>query len=123
MKKFAIVFGCFAGTLLSSTFLPGQSVAQPPGKVAPAKVIAAPPTDREIAEAKAKGLVWTNPTTKVYHKGGDFYGKTTSGKFMTEADAIKQYYRPSPDAMKETAKQAGAAPPAAKAVTISSKKK
>lgn len=51
------------------------------------------PTSQEIADAKAKGLVWVNTSTKVYHKDGQFYGTTKHGKFMTEADAQKAGYR------------------------------
>jgi hypothetical protein len=49
-------------------------------------------TDAQIADAKAKGLVWVNLNTKVYHKDDAKYGKTKHGQFMTEADAIKAGY-------------------------------
>lgn len=48
-----------------------------------------PPSDKDIADAKAKGLVWVNTSTKVYHQDGEFYGKTKRGQFMTEAEAQK----------------------------------
>jgi hypothetical protein len=50
------------------------------------------PTDQEIADAKAKGLVWVNTSTKVYHKDGQYYGKTKKGKFMPKPTPKKAGY-------------------------------
>jgi hypothetical protein len=37
------------------------------------------------------GLVWVNTQTHVYHKEGSrFYGTTKKGKYVSEADAIKE---------------------------------
>src|ERR1051325_9069715 len=58
-----------------------------------AKATTTAPTATEIADAKAKGLVWVNTSTKVYHKDGQFYGTTKQGKFMTEDDAKKAGYK------------------------------
>ncbi|MCZ2149034.1 MAG: hypothetical protein LC126_14825 [Bryobacterales bacterium] len=70
--------------------------AQAPAKTAqaPKKAQAAPPPSaQEIADAKAKGLVWVNLSTHVYHTEGQFFGKTKNGKFMSEEDAKKAGYR------------------------------
>jgi DNA uptake protein ComE-like DNA-binding protein len=41
-----------------------------------------------------KGMVWVNLTSKKYHKeGSSWYGKTKSGKYMSEGDAIKAGYQ------------------------------
>ncbi len=44
-------------------------------------------SDAQIASAKSSGMVWVNTDSGVYHKGGRWYGKTKTGKFMSEADA------------------------------------
>jgi hypothetical protein len=89
-----------SGAALAFQAAPQQAPAktQTPAKTqAPAKApraAAAPaPSAQEIADAQSKGLVWVNVATKVYHKDGQFYGKTKQGKFMTEADAQKAGYR------------------------------
>src|ERR1700744_1067413 len=73
----------------------GQTAATAPAasKAMKAKAPATMPTDAEIADAKAKGMVWANENTKVYHKDDAQYGKTKHGKFMTEADAQAAGYR------------------------------
>jgi hypothetical protein len=85
-------------TLAAALLLPGSALAFQAAKDAKsttkATTSATPaPSDTEIADAKAKGLVWVNTSTKVYHKEGRFFGKTKHGKFMTEADAQKAGYR------------------------------
>ena len=48
-------------------------------------------------------MVWVNTETHVYHKSGShWYGKTKKGKYMTEADAMKEGDRPAKDETKKT---------------------
>ncbi len=68
--------------------------ATPTSPTSGKKAAATPaPTSQEIADAKAKGMVWVNTSTHVYHKDGASYGATKHGKFMTENDATKAGYR------------------------------
>ena len=79
------------------------------------KVVAAvpAPTAQEIADAKAKGMVWVNTSAKVYHlQESKYYGKTKQGKFMTEDDA---------KAAGNTAAKVPAAKPIAKKKTTAAK--
>jgi hypothetical protein len=76
---------------------PSNSMA--PAKTAPAKTSKAAASgaasDSQIASAKSGGMVWVNTDSGVYHKGGRWYGKTKTGKFMTEADAKAAGYKES----------------------------
>jgi hypothetical protein len=49
----------------------------------------------DVAAAKSSGKVWVNLDSGIYHKGGRWYGKTKSGKFMTEAEAKAAGYKES----------------------------
>jgi hypothetical protein len=61
-------------------------------------VAAALPTDQQIADAKANGMVWVNTRSKVYHEADSaFYGKTKHGKFMTKDEATKAGFRAAKD--------------------------
>ncbi len=57
------------------------------------KAAAGTPSSSEIAAAKASGKVWVNTESGVYHKSGRWYGKTKSGKFMTESEAKAAGYK------------------------------
>ena len=52
-------------------------------------------SESEITAARASGKVWVNTETGVYHKGGQWYGATKQGKFMTEQEATRAGYRAS----------------------------
>jgi hypothetical protein len=70
-----------ATTLLTPVGLFAQA-KDVPGKNAPTRG----PSEKAIAAAKARGLVWVAKNTKVYCKGGELYGKG-EGEFMPEAEA------------------------------------
>lgn len=44
-------------------------------------------------QTSGSDMVWVNTNSKVFHVKGDrYYGKTKNGKYMTEAEAIKEGY-------------------------------
>jgi hypothetical protein len=63
---------------------PPTNKMTPPTKVSKS---GATPSSQDIASAKASGKVWVNTESGVYQKGGRWYGKTKTGKFMTESEA------------------------------------
>lgn len=76
----------------SSAALPSSEAPAPAAesKRAPASA----PETAEYQPPPARGMVWVNLETKIYHREGDhWYGKTKHGKYMSEADAVKAGYR------------------------------
>jgi hypothetical protein len=80
---------CAGLVLAQTTPTTGSKTPAPAAKTTTPKApTTPPPSSADIANAKAKGMVWVNLNTKVYHKAADKeYGTTKNGKFMTEADA------------------------------------
>ncbi len=72
---------------LGNLFKPKSSVSASPA-AAPAT---GGPGSATSAPGGGHGLVWVNTETHSYHKEGSrFYGTTKKGKYMSEADAIKE---------------------------------
>ncbi|HVO12298.1 MAG TPA: helix-hairpin-helix domain-containing protein [Vicinamibacteria bacterium] len=81
---------------------PSAAPAVAPPAPAAAAPAAAAPAATTAAAPPAKGMVWVNTETKVYHREGDrWYGKTKQGKYMTEADAIAAGYHASKEGAKK----------------------
>src|SRR5438067_10096380 len=58
---------------------------------APVKGTSTQAATKAPAPGGGHGKVWVNTETHVYHKQGSrFYGTTKKGKYMTEAEAIKE---------------------------------
>jgi hypothetical protein len=80
-----------APTRAAPVAAPPASVPPPTQPVAPAKTTVKPVTP----PVAGQGMVWVNPDSKVYHKEGDhWYGKTKQGSYLSEAEAVRQGYRP-----------------------------
>lgn len=82
---------------LADFFKPKTS-ASPAVAAAPAKTTttaAAKGAQATPAPGGGNGLVWVNTETHVYHKEGSrFYGTTKKGKYVSEADAVKEGDKP-----------------------------
>lgn len=77
--------------LVAAPFVPVRLPAFQPKSTAVPPALPAP-TEKEIGDAKAKGLVWVDAAMQVYYQSGAQYGKTKRGKFMTKAEAVKAGY-------------------------------
>src|SRR5436309_2999749 len=77
---------------LGDLFKPRTSAAANPAAASPAAPHgAATKPANSPAPGGGHGNVWVNTETHVYHKEGSrFYGTTKKGKYMTEAQAIKE---------------------------------
>jgi hypothetical protein len=78
---------------LGDLFKPKSSAAASPAAAsrAPAKSASAETATNPPAPGGGHGLVWVNTESHVYHReGSHFYGTTKKGKYMTEAEAIKE---------------------------------
>jgi hypothetical protein len=78
---------------LGDLFKPKSSAAASPVAVssAPAKNRSAQAAPNPPAPGGGHGLVWVNTDSHVFHKEGSrFYGTTKKGKYMTEAEAVKE---------------------------------
>ena len=79
---------------LADLFKPKTSASASPAAAKPASaksVRAEAATNATPAPGGGHGLVWVNTDSHIYHKEGSrFYGKTKKGKYVSEADAIKE---------------------------------
>jgi hypothetical protein len=77
--KFVAIF--LVALLLSFPAIRAQDISTPAGA--------------RVGQSSESRQVWVNTATGVYHYPGTrWYGNTKQGKFMSEADARAQGYRP-----------------------------
>jgi hypothetical protein len=74
------------GTFFKPKPTPAVAQASMPAKNAPGVT-----TNTAPASGGGGGLVWVNSESHVFHhEGSRYYGKTKQGKYMTEAEALKE---------------------------------
>jgi len=67
------------------------SLFKPKPTASPATTTGSAEPNATPAPGGGHGMVWVNTESHIYHKEGSrFYGKTKQGKYMSEADAIKE---------------------------------
>jgi hypothetical protein len=73
---------------------PTGAKKEAPATTKPAESAKAKGTSEQAQIPPAKGMVWVNTESKIFHREGDhWFGKTKQGKFIVEAEAIKEGYR------------------------------
>jgi hypothetical protein len=71
------------------------ATATPTQSSTPTAATAGTPKVKTTTAPAASGQIWVNTKTGVYYYPGTrWYGKTKSGKYMSEQDAIKEGDRP-----------------------------
>jgi hypothetical protein len=88
-----------AATATPAPAAASNSAATPeatPATTPAAKKHKAPEPQASQAPGGGNGQVWVNTESHVFHKeGSKWYGKTKHGKYMSEADAVKEGDKPS----------------------------
>jgi len=79
----------------AETSNPAAATAATPAGTPVAKKHQAPEPQGAQAPGGGNGQVWVNTETHVFHKeGSKWYGRTKHGKYMSEADAVKEGDKP-----------------------------